>query len=189
MKTPRESRTSRLTPLRFCGPLAAKIITAGVFACLSFAAVADDAQSLMDRDAAVLKNKRSTAPCMGDGGLRYPGYSSTNYPDGIVLLTHEAFAAFLPAWLTCALTNNAVREFMVYTFSPELHKTSERMDSRIRLLTFPQKKALRAFLPHCVQVESSHFVTEHADRARLCQHLLQLTLNDDRESTLRSCVS
>jgi hypothetical protein len=86
-------------------------------------------------------------------------------PDGIVLLTNETFVAFLPAWLTCALTDKQVREFMVYTFSPEPDKPSERMDSRMLLLTSQQKKALLAFLAHCVEVESSKFIKEHARTA------------------------
>lgn len=85
------------------------------------------------------------------------------YPDGVVLLTDEAFAAFLPAWLTCALQNKTVRELMVYTFSPR--EPSERTNRRIRSLTSPQREALQAFLAHCVEVESSGFVKERARRA------------------------
>jgi hypothetical protein len=86
-----------------------------------------------------------------------------SYPDGVVLLTDEAFAAFLPAWLTCALQDRTVRELMVYTFSPR--EPSERMNRRIRSLTSSQREALLAFLAHCVEVESSSFVKERARRA------------------------
>jgi hypothetical protein len=85
------------------------------------------------------------------------------YPDGVVLLTDEAFATFLPAWLTCALQNKEVRELMVYTFSPR--EPSERSDRRVRNLTSSQREALRAFLAYCLEVESSNFVKERARRA------------------------
>lgn len=86
-------------------------------------------------------------------------------PDGVVLLTDEAFVAFLPAWLHCALTHEKVRELMVYAFSPAVHKSTEGMDRRIRRLTSPQKEALLAFLTYCAEVESSKFVKERARSA------------------------
>lgn len=86
-----------------------------------------------------------------------------SYPDGIVLLTDDAFAAFLPAWLTCALQNKAVREMMIYTFAPR--EPSERTNRRIRSLTSPQREALKAFLAHCVEAESSGFIKERARKA------------------------
>jgi hypothetical protein len=88
-----------------------------------------------------------------------------NNPDGVVLLTVEAFAAFLPAWLDCALTHEKVRELMVYVFSPDVHKSTERTDKRIGHLTSQQKETLLAFLTYCLEVESSKFVKERARSA------------------------
>ena len=88
-----------------------------------------------------------------------------NNPDGVVLLTDEAFAAFLPAWLDRALTHEKVRELMVYVFSPDVHKSTERTGHRIEHLSPPQKEALLAFLTYCVEVESSKFVKERARSA------------------------
>jgi len=86
------------------------------------------------------------------------------YPDGIALLTDEAFIAFLPAWLTRALKDDEVLEAMVYMFSPHA-RTSEMLNRRLRLLSAEQREALEAFLAHCVDVESSKFVKDHARRA------------------------
>jgi hypothetical protein len=85
--------------------------------------------------------------------------------DGIALLTDQAFAAFLPAWLIAALDENEVREMLVYFFSPSAHEPSESRDRRIEQLTLPQKKVLRAFLTYCFEVEDSEFVKEHARSA------------------------
>jgi hypothetical protein len=89
----------------------------------------------------------------------------SSYPDGISLLTDQAFAAFLPAWLVAALDNDNVRELLVYFFSPSTHQTSERRERRIQQLTLPQKKVLQAFLGYCFEVEASEFVKEHARSA------------------------
>jgi hypothetical protein len=86
-------------------------------------------------------------------------------PDGIVLLTDEAFVAFLPAWLNRALTQEKVREMMVYVFSPDVHKSTETTDHRMRQFTSPQKDVLVAFLKYCLEVESSKFVKERARSA------------------------
>jgi hypothetical protein len=81
-------------------------------------------------------------------------------PDGVVLLTDEAFAAFLPAWLNYATTHTKIQELMVYVFSPVVQKSMEMMDRRIGLLSAPQKEALRAFLSYCVMIELSNFREE-----------------------------
>jgi hypothetical protein len=86
-------------------------------------------------------------------------------PDGVVLLTDEAFTVFLPAWLTCAIERDNVREMMVYTFSGDLKKSSDRIDRRMRQLAPIQRDAIRAFLVLCVDVESSKFVRQHAQSA------------------------
>lgn len=89
----------------------------------------------------------------------------SSYPDGISLLTDEAFAAFLPAWLIAALGDNEVRELVVFFFSSSAHEPSERRDRRIQQLTLLQKKVLREFLTYCAEMEASEFVKEHARSA------------------------
>jgi hypothetical protein len=42
-----------------------------------------------------------------------------DFPDGFVLLTDEAFVAFIAVWLSCALKDAAVRQMLVYTFSQD----------------------------------------------------------------------
>ncbi len=87
------------------------------------------------------------------------------YPDGMALLTDQAFAAFLPAWLAVALGDGEVREMLAYHFSPAVHGPSERSDRRIRQLTPSQREALIAFFAHCADVEHSKFVKAHAQHA------------------------
>src|SRR6266481_4393519 len=85
--------------------------------------------------------------------------------DGISLLTDEAYAAFLPAWLVAALEDDEVRELLVYGFSPVsqdgrmsesmARQMTEREDRRIRQLTSAQLEAILAFLTYCIEVETS----------------------------------
>ncbi|HEX3747060.1 MAG TPA: DUF6714 family protein [Bryobacteraceae bacterium] len=77
---------------------------------------------------------------------------------GLALLTPEAFAAFLPAWLTRSLDQpsleNDVREFTVYTFcrfrqneEPELTRVmDEHYSRRLRQLTAVQLAVVKEFL-------------------------------------------
>ena len=94
------------------------------------------------------------------------GRAWTQIPDGVVdrqcgglvLLTPEAFAAFLPAWLTKSLdylkSENEVREYTVYAFcrfrnneQPELTALlDERYLQRLRQLTPAQVTVVRDFL-------------------------------------------
>src|SRR5579859_5624382 len=64
-----------------------------------------------------------------------------NQPDGFLLLTDEAFVAFLPAWLLRSLENpfgeNEVRSFVIYSFSPQRDVVPDMTQfkaNRIRLL-------------------------------------------------------
>jgi hypothetical protein len=65
-----------------------------------------------------------------------------NYPDGYVLLTDEAFLAFLPAWLMHSLERideeNEVRNFVVYSFSSTMRQ--------FRVLNPEQQHTVRSIL-------------------------------------------
>lgn len=89
-----------------------------------------------------------------------------SYSYSIPLLTEEAFGIFLPAWLSGALDDQEVRRAVVYAFSP--HRRDEDasfMNRRVQPLSGPQKEAIRAFLAHSLDVETSKFVQDHARRA------------------------
>ena len=86
-------------------------------------------------------------------------------PDGIVLLTDEAFIAFLPAWLTHALAHEKIRELLIYVFSPAVHASMKKMDQRIRLLNSMQMEALRGFLEFSFSTENSTYIKEQAAHA------------------------
>jgi len=78
-------------------------------------------------------------------------------PDGIELLTDDAFAAFLPAWLSRALVSDFVRPSVVLTFSTDIERSpywTETMGRRMGLLTVSQKATLLSFLTHCFDIET-----------------------------------
>lgn len=88
--------------------------------------------------------------------------------DGYVLLTNEALRAYLGAWLVCSLDNidseNNVREFLVYAFSPD-HEVPEMTWSkmeRLRALNPEQRLVLRSLLSEFAQRERSSFVRKLA---------------------------
>lgn len=83
-----------------------------------------------------------------------------NYPDGIVLLTAAAFAAFLPAWLTCAIAREKVREMTAYMFSSDDSGPSVFMGNLINQLSNSQKKALQSYLAYCADFESDPDIKE-----------------------------
>jgi hypothetical protein len=87
------------------------------------------------------------------------------YADGLFLLTVEAFAAYLPAWLIEGIADPQVGEVMVYTFCPEHGKDRQRMDSRMERLNSMQKEALSAFLAYCYQTNSSKYLRDCAEQA------------------------
>ena len=85
------------------------------------------------------------------------------YPDGVVLLSDDAYAAFLPAWILCALEDEKVRELLIYQFSPET--PSDRIHHRVLQLTTTQRGALLEFLTYCISLEASHHIKEAARKA------------------------
>jgi len=74
-------------------------------------------------------------------------------PDGYELLSDEAFAVFLPAWLCRALDDidgqNEVRNFVVYAFSPKHDMVPDMTDHtlhRLQLLNSEQRRVVRSLL-------------------------------------------
>jgi hypothetical protein len=86
-----------------------------------------------------------------------------------VLLTPEAFVAFLPAWLMCAFEDEEVRSYMVYSFNPDTNSHQQLHESgiqrTIQAMGVAQRDTLKAFLTYCVEVERSAFVKNQARRA------------------------
>ncbi len=94
------------------------------------------------------------------------------HPGGLVLLTPEAFVAFLPAWLLFALDDmageNEVRSFVIYVFSPKtelLPNTSSGIRDRFGNLNAEQQKTTRKFLAYCYIQEQSEFLRARAKDA------------------------
>lgn len=93
-------------------------------------------------------------------------------PDGFVLLTDEALVAYLAAWLMCALDDmegeNAVREFVIYSFSPSHDQqpdmTLEKI-RRLRMLNSEQRATVRSLMTEFAKRERSSFVRSFAARA------------------------
>jgi len=94
-----------------------------------------------------------------------PGSIIEGNPNGLVLLTDDAFQAFLPAWLIGALAQEEVLEMMLYLFSPESHTSLAMMNRRMQRLNSRQKEAIRALLLYCAEAESSTFVKKQARKA------------------------
>jgi hypothetical protein len=95
-----------------------------------------------------------------------------NQPDAYVLLTDEAFTAFIAAWLMCSLEDmegeNEVRNFLVYAFSPKHDKlpdTTEFVRHQIRALNQEQRHTLRSILLEVAEREPSSFVKRLASEA------------------------
>jgi hypothetical protein len=89
-------------------------------------------------------------------------------PDGFVLLVDNAFVAFLPAWLSFSLTNDEVRELLVYAFSPHVHGSDEWKkctDRRLRSLAAAQRAVLLEVLKLHLETEPSRSIKEHAQKA------------------------
>jgi hypothetical protein len=84
---------------------------------------------------------------------------------GLVLLTAEAFVAYLPAWLNEGLVSPEVAEVMVYTFYPDPAKNRDHMDQRMHAMSSPQSEVLAAFLAYCSQTTTSGFLKDHATQA------------------------
>jgi hypothetical protein len=86
-------------------------------------------------------------------------------PHGLVLLTAEAFVAYLPAWLIEGLSEPEVAEVMVYTFSPEDDNDQRLMEYRMLSMNSIQMKALSAFLTRFAQTTSSQSVKDSVAQA------------------------
>jgi len=80
------------------------------------------------------------------------------HPDGYVLLTDQAFRAFVAAWLIAALENtsqeNLVRNFLSYAFSNN--------SRQYRILDRTQRETVRLLVNELAQSERSDFVRQHA---------------------------
>jgi hypothetical protein len=95
-----------------------------------------------------------------------------NQPDGYVLLTDEAFAAFLAAWLMRSLENmdgeNEIRDFVVYTFSPKhdmVPDTTWFILRRLRSLVPEQRHTLHSLLTEFSERDPSAFQRRLASEA------------------------
>lgn len=82
-------------------------------------------------------------------------------PDGFVLLTNEAFVAFLAAWLMYSLTSmyaeNEVRNFIIYSFEHTLRQ--------FRFLNREQRLTVRSLLAEFVRNGTVPFVSQCAAKA------------------------
>jgi hypothetical protein len=93
-------------------------------------------------------------------------------PDGLPLLTDEAFVAFVPAWLARSLENidgeNEVRNFIVFTFSPRpdmVPDMTQFITNRIRILSPQQRLTVRSLLAEFANSERSGSIRADAARA------------------------
>jgi hypothetical protein len=82
-------------------------------------------------------------------------------PDGYLLMSEEAFVAFLPAWLIQSLeeaqNENKVREFLAYSFNNGFHLTSN--------LNRQQWSVVHALLQHFAKHDPSSFIRTKAAEA------------------------
>jgi hypothetical protein len=85
----------------------------------------------------------------------------TQQPDGYLLLTDDAFPAFLPAWLMHSLEplndDNEVREFVVYSFSSTMRQ--------FRVLNPEQQRTGRSLLVEFTERGISKYERELAAEA------------------------
>ncbi len=93
-------------------------------------------------------------------------------PDGLPLLTDQAFVAFLPVWLVCSLENideeNEVRNFVVYNFSPRPEMVPDMTWftlNRVKVLNQEQRETLRVLLMEFTERGTSPFVKALAVKA------------------------
>jgi hypothetical protein len=77
------------------------------------------------------------------------------HPDGYVLLTDQAFVAFLPAWLMCSLEGmdeeNEVRNFLAYAFGNTLRQ--------FQVLNPEQRVTVRSILAEFIERGTGSFVS------------------------------
>jgi hypothetical protein len=95
-----------------------------------------------------------------------------SYPSELGLLRDVEFVAFLPAWLLQALKDagkaNPVREYMIYTFSPQhdlIPDMTSHMARRLKQMNRAQIATLRSVLKVLTKYEPSKFIREQATRA------------------------
>jgi hypothetical protein len=91
-------------------------------------------------------------------------------PSELSLLTNEAVAAFLPAWILCVLEDvngdNEVREYFIYLFSPSKEASLRDFTlGRLRALNPDQRSLLRSVLMEFAQRERNEYVRGHASAA------------------------
>jgi len=97
------------------------------------------------------------------------------HPDGYVLLSDQAFAAFLPAWLLFSLEDEGgggePREYLTYMFrdpqkdgdSPNLRvQLDARQIRRVLKLNALQRETLRAIIKDSAEHHPSNFVRDSA---------------------------
>jgi hypothetical protein len=86
------------------------------------------------------------------------------HPDSYLRLTHEAYTAFIAAWLNYSLEHmerdNQVREFLIYTCSPPGNCWDV-----LSPLNQEQRTTIRALMSEFVDRERSSFIREKAIRA------------------------
>ena len=89
-----------------------------------------------------------------------------DHPGDVSLLTCEAFAAFLPAWLERSLDNpsgkNEVRAFFVYTFNPGHELTIPLIAGYLRCLSEDQQRIVRKLMAEFANHEPSRFTRARA---------------------------
>jgi hypothetical protein len=97
---------------------------------------------------------------------------ASDHPAEMALLTDQAFAAFLPAWLMRSLDNlegkNSVREFLVYALSPKrdmVPDTTLFIEGRLKNLNAMQRDTLKALMAEFAITERSEFIRKLAAQA------------------------
>lgn len=92
------------------------------------------------------------------------------HANSLVLLTPEAFAAFIPAWIRRALSDDDVREFTIYAIEPPksgpcFAALMQHWRARLGRLTIDQLRTVRTFLSCVRDHDPDRWNREHAMRA------------------------
>jgi len=133
----------------------------------------DELSSELREDQAILDEDQYLFRALkGAKWTEVPKQLLENLPDGYELLSDEAFVAFLPAWLARALddmdSENDVRNFVVYAFSPKtdmVPDTTDRILGRLRLLSSEQRSVVRSLLVEFCERGTAPFVRALAVKA------------------------
>jgi hypothetical protein len=126
----------------------------------------DELSSELREDQAILEEDQDLFRAFkGRNWTEVPKQFLESLPDGLPLLTDEAFVAFLPAWLVCSLENidgeNEVRNFVVYNFSPRPEMVPDMtwfIKNRLQLLNPEQRRVVRSLLLEFTERGTSPFV-------------------------------